>query len=269
MTLVGELNRETLALTGLPVGTKVYKGGQDQKVAAYAAGIHAGRASLALGTAGALEIFVAQPAKQTQLPFFPYILPEKTLVEGVINTTGAAIGWMKDTLFADVDYDRMNEMAASAPIGAGGLKFYPHLARPGTPNQHLDAYGSIEGLSLFTGRGELIRSLYEGLAYEIRLNLEAAARAGSQTEELIAFGGASRSQIFCRIIADVTGMPIRTAQNSELSAVGAAKLAAAGMGLDAEAFGKGALGGESCCLPDKEASAAYDTLYADYIQYYQ
>lgn len=265
---VGPINEETAQRTGLSPQTLVFNGGQDQKVAAFAAGIQPHCSSLSLGTAGALEILVEDAASQNLLPFFPYVIPGQTLVEGCINTTGAAIQWMKDTLFPEASFDEMNALAAASPPGSHNVRFYPHLNKPGTPHRGLDQFGSIQGLSLGIGRGDIIRSLYEGLAYEFRLNLEQAAQAGSHTKELLLFGGASKSNIFCQIIADVTGLGLRVFENGELCSIGAAKLAAQGLGLDAERLTQTAAGCVQVYSPQPETAKQYEALYAQYVKEY-
>lgn len=268
-TLVGTINEETVQRTGLPNNVQVFNGGQDQKVAAFAAEISDECASLSLGTAGALEVFVENAKTQELLPFFPYVNPEKTLVEGCINTTGAAIQWYKDTLASDLSFSQINEIALQSPIGSNKVRFYPHLGKPGTPHRHLDCYGSIEEVSLGTTRGDLIRSLYEGLAYEIRLNLEYAKRGGAKLQKLIVFGGASKSCVLCQIIADVTKLHVYATANGELGSIGAAKLAIQGLGLDAEQFARAAIGEKIQYIPIEANVAQYDSLYQTYIKKYK
>lgn len=267
--LVGPINEETARRTGLPRETLVFNGGQDQKVAAFGAEIDAKRGSLSLGTAGALEIFVKDAASQSLLPFFPYTVPGQTLVEGCVNTAGAAIQWLKDTVCPDISFDELNRLAAASPVGSSGVRFYPHLSRPGTPHRGRSEYGSIRELSLGVTRGDLIRCLYEGLAYEFRLNLEYARQAGSELEQLILFGGASKSPVFCQIIADVTGLKIEAAENGEMGGIGAAKLSAQGLGLDSIGFARAAAGSTKQYLPDPDAVRLYDSLYQQYIETYR
>lgn len=267
--LVGAINAETAQKTGLLTDTLVFNGGQDQKVAAFAAGITFQSASISLGTAGALEILVEDASKQKLLPFFPYIHPNQTLVEGCINTAGAAIQWVKDTVFSNLSFDEMNSLAAASPVGSKSVQFYPHLSKPGTPHRGESQFGSIHGISLGVGRGELIRSLYEGLAYEIRLNLEQAYQAGGHTKALFIFGGGSKSEVFCQIIADVTGLKVCAFENGELCSIGAAKLALKGLRLDLEDFVTTAAGLVKEYLPDMENVVAYKTLYIQYLQRYE
>ena len=267
--LVGTLNEETVRLTGLSPETKLFNGGQDQKIAAYAAGIDEERVSLSLGTAGAMEIYVESPETQTALPFFPHVIPEKVVVEVCVSTTGAAVQWLKDTVCSDIDFDELNRLAANAPVGCNGVRFYPHLGQPGSPHVGRHEYGSIEEISLGTTRGDLIRSLYEGLSYEFRLNLEAAKAIGSKVKELILFGGLSKSAVFCQILSDVTGMTLYVAENGEMGAIGAAKLAVKGVGLDEEAFAEAAAGGKKKFSPNGTLTNQYDQLYFEYSKRYQ
>lgn len=267
--LVGPINEETIRRTGLCPGTLVFNGGQDQKVAAFAAEITSECASLSLGTAGAMEVFVEDPTAQDTLPVFPYIASDKTLVEICINTTGAAIQWFKDTLAPDLSFDDLNRLAEQAPIGSKGVHFYPHLAGPGSPHKNKSFMGSIQEISLSVNRGDLFRSLFEGLAYEIRLNLECARKAGSNLQQLVLFGGASKSEIFCQIISDVTNLEIFATKNGEFGSIGAAKLAALGLGLDASGFASGAIGEKRRYSPNPSAVAQYDALYQKYIEIYK
>lgn len=268
-SLIGTINAETIKRTGLHPTTKVYCGGQDQKVAAFGADIGSERCSLSLGTAGALEFFASDVTKQSFLPVFPHVIPQKTVLEGCVNTTGAAIQWFKDTLAPDCSFDELNQAAQTSQIGSNGIRFYPHLSRPGTPHTVRTEYGSIHGISLACTRGDLFRSLYEGLAYEFRLNLEVARKAGSNISELLLFGGASKSNVFCQIIADVTGKTVLQANCSEMSSIGAAKLAAMGLELDYNHFAKNAAGQHQCYTPNPTAVAQYTTLYLEYIQHYK
>lgn len=266
---VKSINEETANKTGLSMKTKVYNGAQDQKIAAFGAEITSQRASLSLGTAGALEIFVRNAQKQTYLPFFPYTVPDQTMVEGCINTTGAAIQWFKDVLAPELSFDELNAMADSSPIGSNGAYFYPHLSTPGTPHKNRNEYGSISGISLGINKGDLFRCLYEGLAYEIQLNLEYAKKAESDLKELVVFGGAAKSDVFCQIIANVTNLKTIATENGEMGGIGAAKFALQGLGKDALSFARAASGKEKIYLPDEDAVHEYSKLYKQYMKHYE
>ena len=221
----GWLNEGSKRLTGLAGEVAVAVGAQDQKIAAYGAGIEPGTVTMSLGTAGALEILCEN--RSDVLPSFSFDVDGRVsyVLEGCVNTFGAAIKWARDTVFSDLSYRDMDALAEKAPSGSGGVRFYPHLSGESTPHIGRRPRSGWTGLSLATDRGCLVRSLYEGLACETRLNLEAARRAGAPVNRLRVFGGGAKSDILCRILSDVTGVPIEAMTFSEAAAFGAAKAA--------------------------------------------
>ena len=54
---------------------------------------------------------------------------------------------------------------------------------------------------------------------------------GNEPDELIFAGGASKSPLWCQIVADVTGKPVRVPVVKEATALGAAILAGCGVGI--------------------------------------
>lgn len=224
--MAGFLNDASKRLTGLSGDVMIAVGAQDQKIAAYGAGISPGIVTMSLGTAGALETLCQSPSDQ--LPSFVFETVDRSfyVLEGCINTFGAAIKWARDNAFPDLSYKDMDALAEKAPSGSGGVRFYPHLAGAGTPHFNENPVSGWIGLSLATDRGCLIRSLYEGLVCETRLNLETAQRAGAKIERLRVFGGGAKSDILCRILSDVTQVPVEAMTFSEAAAFGAAKSAA-------------------------------------------
>lgn len=229
----GRVGAQAARLSGLPEGAIVAVGAQDQKAAAYGAGLTPGSATLSLGTAAAIEVI--SRGRSDLLPAFPYVDGERMVLEGCINTAGAAIKWARETIMGGAEYDEINALAAASPPGANGVIFRPHLSGSGTAHPSDNIEGGFEGLSLSSGRADMMRAVYEGLAYEIKLNVLAARRAGAAISELNAFGGAARSGIFMDIIAGVCGAPVRALDWPEMGLLGAAMLAAPHAGINVEA----------------------------------
>jgi xylulokinase len=125
--------------------------------------------------------------------------------------------------------------------------------------------GSCRGISLGTRLEDIIRALYEGIAFEIKRQLEIATRAGAVLSQLNVYGGAAKSEILCRILADVSGYPVQTFKNGELCLLGAAKLTVAALGADPEIFARNALIPNSYYEPDRENSKVYQDIYIHYL----
>lgn len=234
-TNAGRINAQTAALTGLLVGTVVALGAQDQKIAALGARIDSATATLSLGTAGAIEILCDR--KSDTLPTFLFTDGKRFVLEGCINTFGAAIKWARDRVFTDLSYREMDTLAEKAAAGCGSVRFYPNLSGAGTPHMGKTLRSGWTGVSLATGKAELIRAVYEGLACEIKINLDEAKKAGAEIDRLKTFGGGSKSDILCRIISDFCNITVDAVSFTEMASLGAALMAAECIGLSAVKFG--------------------------------
>ncbi len=128
--------------------------------------------------------------------------------------------------------DLLNRAAAKIPPGADGLVFLPYLAGERSPIWDGLASGSFVGLSLYHTRAHLYRAVLEGVAYALRHNIDAARVAMPLLDDrLVVVGGASRSDLWMQIIADVTGYQVQTIEQDVECAMGSALLAALGVGL--------------------------------------
>jgi xylulokinase len=87
--------------------------------------------------------------------------------------------------------------------------------------------GAILGLDLSVTRGEILKGLLEGIAFEIKLNLEILKQSGCEVKELRLIGGGTRSLGHIQLKADVIGTPITLLDVSEAGCMGVAMLAKA------------------------------------------
>jgi xylulokinase len=264
----GTLGATGAAALGLPTGVPLAVGGQDQKLAALAAGIGPDVATLSLGTASAISRLAGAPVfdPAMRLPLFGFCLPGLWDLEGVVGTTGAALHWLRDTFAPSAAYAALDAEAAAAAPGAGGVRFYPHLAGAGSPHWRDRARGVLSGLSLASTRGDLVRALLEGVAYQVRRNLEAMPLP-TLPRAVIAFGGGARSAVWRSIIAEVTGLPVGVTATVEVACLGAAACAAVAAGEFASlAEAREEMHGT---VTWQEPAAArrrpYDDLYAQYV----
>lgn len=267
-TRVGNLLLEVAAETGLSPNTEVVLGAQDQKCAAIGAGISEGICTVSLGTATAIitatDKFV--PDKDMRIPCFA--LDEKKWVsEAVLATSGVCLKWIRDTFFADKSYAQIDDVAEDVPAGSRGVFIYPHFEGAGSPYWKSDERGFIYGISLSTSGDDVLRALYEGIAYQIRVNIEVLEELGTIVREIRVFGGGSRSSTWCRIIADVTGKDVCILYTSETANLGAAVIALKGSGIGGfgESFNENRLV-TNVFKPDETVHKVYDVAYRRYIE---
>ena len=129
------------------------------------------------------------------------------------------------------------------------------------------ATGAIVGLSLATTRGEFVKAILEGTAFELRANIERIEAAGIAIGSLRATGGGARSPHWLQLKADITGKPISTVSVDEAGCFAAACLAGVGAGLFASADEpvRAWVRPVRTFEPDPARQAAYDAIFADYL----
>ena len=253
----GELTESAAAEMGLTPGVIVTTGGQDQKCAAFAAGLDIGTATVSLGTAAAVTILETESAAGACLPRFAYFKPGVFVREGSVMTAGMALRWLRDIIRPGMPYSELSALA-EPHAGASEVIFAPHLQGSAYPSWNTRTRGSFHGLTLSAGVGELVLAVMEAIAFEIKRNIEAVG--SSAVQKLRVFGGGANSGLWRQIIADASGLPVERAVSSEMACLGAAMLAGKACGLPAPQ--KTAPAGIH--EPDPALSAYYNEKYARY-----
>ncbi|GHF02992.1 carbohydrate kinase [Amycolatopsis deserti] len=215
-TVLGELPR---AVAGLPRGCLVVAGMTDGCAGQLATGaVTPGRFVGILGTTYVLKGVTEQLVRDPSGAMYSHRHPDGWwLPGGASNTGGEAVAGASDLSALD---------EAAARLGPARVVAYP-LKRSGerfpfvTPN----ARGFVLGEP--RDEVELHRARLEGVAFIERLALERLRELGVPVSgPLVAAGGGSRSPLWTRIRATVTGMELRVSPQAE-TGYGAAMLAAA------------------------------------------
>ena len=216
---------------GLDETCVVAVGAQDQKCAALGVGLDDKTMTISLGTAAAIEKRwnEAKTEKNNGVGWCGYVVPGTWVTEGVINTAGTCLRWARDLLFKGESYDTINLEANAARERGSSVLFYPYLNGPSSPDYYPESQGCFYGVNLATQRGDFALAVMEGIAFQIRILLEAMEAYGSVTT-LSLFGGGANSPLWCQIISDATGMGILVPETTEAAGAGAAMLAAMAAG---------------------------------------
>lgn len=228
----GSLTAGAAGATGLPPGLPVYVCGHDHVCAAYGAGIEApGHIYGSMGTAQVLLGIApgsAPAPDQTQsgLSFGPFVRPDLHTVLGSIQAAGGSVNWAQQALFGGQAFEEILPGMVRLPPGPSGLLYYPYLSGSGAPHLDAAARGSFIGLSLDTTPTQMLLAIYEGIAMESRLILEAAGL--SEAAMLTVAGGLTAHPRLMQVLADVLSMDIAISDEAEGSLYGAARLASQG-----------------------------------------
>ncbi len=216
----------------------VVTGGHDQPCSALGAGaVKTGVAVYASGTVECITPAFEKPVFSEKLRkynfcTYDHAAPGLYATLAYSLTGGNLLKWFRDEFGQkEKEMARLNNtdpyqlLLAQMPKGPTGLLVLPYFTPSGTPYFDTSVKGTILGLDLSTTRGELLKALIEGVAFEIKLNLEMLEQAGYKVNELIVIGGGAKSEMLTRLKADIINKPMTIPDITEAGCRGAAILA--------------------------------------------
>lgn len=231
--VIGPLASAAATHLGLPPGIPVVQGGADAFVAMVGlAAVRPGRLALITGSSHLLLGLSEREfhARGIWGTYADAVVPGLATVEGGQTSTGSIIAWLR-RLMGDPDYQGLTERAQRLPPGSEGVLVLDHFQGNRTPHTDPNSRGVISGLSLSHGPEHLFRAAMEGVAYGSEEILAAMRHAGYFPREIVVCGGATRSNLWLQIHADVSGVPLSLTRVPEAAALGSAILASVGAGI--------------------------------------
>jgi xylulokinase len=196
-----------------------------------------------LGTAVVAGVFADRYHYHPSFRTLYGAVPGTYLCESDLKGGSFTLTWLVDkVLRADrSDARPVEEMLAdleiaarSLPSGSEGVVLVPYWNGVMNPYWDDDATGMLIGLTGNHRTAHLYRAALEGIAFEQRLALDGIAAATAPIEELVVLGGGAKSELWCQILADVTGRTVVRAATYEATALGAGMMAAAATGMHAD-----------------------------------
>lgn len=147
--------------------------------------------------------------------------------EGNILATGATIVWLAQVL--ETTPAELFDIARDVePLH--GVDLVPAFAGLAAPWWADQAQAIMSGFTLGTNRAVLARAAVDSVVLQIEDVLDAAERATGPISVVLADGGPSSNDWLMQLQADISGRSVRRPRLSELSAFGAARLAADSIG---------------------------------------
>ena len=191
-----------------------------------------GTGAFALANTGGQAI----PSANGMLTTIAWRLKNQTTyaIEGSTFVAGAIVQWLRDGLQFFSSSSEIEELAKTV-ADTGGVSLVPALTGLGAPHWRPDARGLICGLTRGTTRAHIARAALEGIALQVN-DLLGAMRSdsGAPIQLLRADGGAAANELLMQFQADLLGIEIHRPKVLDTTALGAAYLAALGVGLFSE-----------------------------------
>jgi xylulokinase len=267
---------------GLADGAFVVCAGHDQPCGALGAGVtRPGMAMYATGTVECITPAINQPIfsdelRRNNLCTYDHSLEGMYATVAYSLTGGNILKWFRDEFAAQdrllAEKDRINiyeYLLRKMPEKPSELLVLPYFTPSGTPYFDSQTRGAVFGLSLSSGRMELMRALLEGVALEMRLNLQILEESGYAINELRVIGGGAKSDVWTQLKADVLGKKMTIIKVTEAGCLGAAMLAcAADSGRPVRELAENWVQSRSEIFPQGENLKIYDRKFKFYRNLY-
>ena len=223
---------------GLPKDLIVVAGGFDQATAALGAGIKdKGIFSLGMGTVLCSHWMIDdfEKIKTNDYVYCNYLIKNK-FFGLLVSLNGCGIlNWFIDN-FASKEKDKykseiFNYFNSRLDSNPSNLYFLPHFIGAPAPHNDPNSKGVIIGLKLDSNKDEILKSIYEGLSFDIRQNYEnLMIKNDFKINEIRAVGGGSRSEIWVQILANVLNIKFYLLEIDEGGCLACAMLGAVAVG---------------------------------------
>ena len=142
------------------------------------------------------------------------------VVQGVVQSMGSAMEWLKTILSAD----SVKELLENLPERIDpGLLFFPHLNGDKTLYRDSTLRGAFFGLSLATQKEDLATAATEGLCFALRQMMEQVSDGGTDT--ITVTGGLTKSCRFMQMLADVLECKLAVSEDNPGAVFGAVRMA--------------------------------------------
>jgi len=237
-TIAGKVSAGNAKELDLPGDVFVVTGGHDQPCSGLGAGaVEAGVAVWSSGTVECITPAFGEPVftpdlRKNNLCTYDHTSAGMYATVAFSLTGGNIFKWFRDQ-FGDSEVSKGAELGKDAyellmdelSDQPSGILVLPYFTPTGTPYFDISTKGAAIGFDLSTTREEFLRGLLEGVALEVRLNLDILKESGNEVKELRIIGGGARSLKHVQLKADVTGMPVTVLDVSEAGCMGVAMLA--------------------------------------------
>jgi len=281
--IAGELTMDASKELGLKFGTPVFVGSGDLTSAALGSGSIVD--NKLIGCLGTADWVAAHTSKRLKdIAHYTGSISsaqENYLCISKQETGATCLDWIVQQMFkseleeykgrSDELYSHLDSLTEKVEVGSKNLIFTPWMFGERSPINNPNIRGGFYNLSLEHTRDDILRAVYEGVAYNIKWALKYIEKLVGKSEEINFIGGGAKSNIWCQILADILERKIVQMENPELAAAkGSAIISMVGLGiLDNFFAGIPLIKVNNVFTPNKENGKIYKKLFDEYIKIYK
>jgi len=263
----GTLSAKAAKALGLPIGLPVATGAADTAAAMLGTGLLTpGPIQLTLGTGAQLVQLRSQPASDQATRTHLYRAADDTnwYAMAAVQNAGLALNWVRQVLNAT--WEEVYASANAVSPGADGLLFLPYLTGERPHHPVPTSTGAFLGLRIDHRREHLLHAALEGVAFGIRVALDALPSTSKITALRLA-GGGSEHLAWRQMLSDILNRELLTVDTPAASARGAALLGGIATGIWADALATASIAPRTSLVASPEAGRVeiYNSVYAKYL----
>lgn len=240
--VLGEVDRKIANQLGLGPKTVVVVGGGDGACATVGAGVvEPGQAYNYIGASSWIATCSEKPLLDPKMRIFTmwHADPDKIVPVGTMQAAGSSYRWLRDEVCQPEvqkaqglkanPYTVMDSEAERTDPGSNKVLFLPYLMGERAPWWNPNARGVFFGLALGHGRAHLIRAVLEGVAFNLKIVLDALEELGVGIRDIRLIGGGARGRVWREIMANIYGKRVMALELlEEAGSLGAAVVAGVG-----------------------------------------
>ena len=281
----GFVSAQGAAETGLKEGTLVVAGGGDCQLGTIGVGVvDAGQAAIFGGSFWQYEYNTAsgQTDPDCRVRVNCHAVPGMWQYEALAFKPGLVMRWYRDAFCQEevrrakeegVDpYELMNREAEKIPAGCYGMMcafsdIMNYISWRHASPTFTDFGFEPEKYNKYT----FYRAIMENTCMITRGHMDLVREAtGGTLKEVVFAGGASKGDVYCQILADVLGLPVKVPVVREATALGAAILAGYGAGIypDISEAARKLVRWHKVYTPNAENHAVYEKMYRPWRKMY-
>ena len=269
---VGTLKPEIAKVLGLPETVRVAAGAGDNAAAAVGTGtVGEGGCNISLGTSGTVFIsstrFGVDP--HNALHSFDHADGGWHLM-GCMLSAASCNKWLMEDVLGTTDYASEQAPITDDRLGNNGVFFLPYLMGERSPINDVLARGTFTGMTMDTGRADMVQAMLEGVAFAIRDSMEVARSLGIDIQRSKICGGGAKSPLWKKIMANVLNIELDSTESEQGPGMGGAMLAMVACGAypSVQAVCDALVRVASTVKPDPEIAARYEKRYSQFREIY-
>ena len=284
VSILGQLKKSVAEEIGVSPEVKVITGSADLQSASVGSGaVRDFEPHIYIGTSS--WILSHLPYKKTDvfhnIASLPSSIPGRYFSANEQDSAGGCLAFLADNiLFQKPEFQKpkpeqvykiFDEVVEKTPAGSNGVIFTPWLNGERSPVDDHRLRGGFYNLSVDNTVGDLIRAVFEGVAFNSRWLFGYLEKfVGRRIPALNMIGGGAQSDVWCQIYADVLGREIRQVKDPlQSNARGACFIAGVALGYINFEQIPDLVKYKKIYQPNPKNQKLYDQLFKTYLEIYR